>query len=161
MGSAVAERLRSFGVNIIAYDKYKTGFGNDYVREVDLQTIFEHTDILTLHVPLTDETRFMVDKRFIKKFRKNFYLINTSRGQVVKTDDLVKYLKKGKIYGAGLDVLEYEKHNFELEAQSDTLTFLRNSPNVILTPHIAGVTQQSFYKLSKIMAEKIILAYRT
>ena len=156
MGSAVAERLRSFGVTVIAYDKYKTGFGNDYVQEVGLEQIFEHTDILTLHVPLTQETHYMVDGRFIKRFRKRFYLINTSRGQVVKTSDLVKFLKKGKIYGAALDVLEYEKHNFELQADSPDLAYLRTAPNVILTPHIAGLTRQSYYKLSDVMASKII-----
>ncbi len=158
MGSAVAGRLRSFGVTVIAYDKYKTGFGNDYVQEVSLDQIFEHTDILTLHVPLTQETHYMVDARFIKRFRKRFYLINTSRGQVVKTSDLVKFLKKGKIYGAALDVLEYEKHNFELQADSPDVTYLRTAPNVILTPHIAGLTRQSFYKLSEVMANKILKA---
>ncbi len=157
-GSAVAERLQSFGVHILAYDKYKKGFGNDYVREVDLDQIFEHTDILSLHVPLTEETRYMVNKRFIQRFRKRFYLINTSRGQVVKTSDLVKFLKKGKIYGAALDVLEYEKHNFDLNADNADLSYLRTADNVILTPHIAGLTRQSYYKLSRVMAEKILSA---
>ncbi len=158
MGSAVAERLQSFGVTVIAYDKYKKGFGNEYVQEVSLDQIFEHTDILSLHVPLTDETHYMVDKNFIRRFRKRFYLINTSRGQVVKTSDLVRFLKKGKIYGAALDVLEYEKHNFEMNAGSEDLAYLRNAPNVIITPHIAGLTQQSFYKLSDVMATKILIA---
>ncbi len=156
MGSAVAERLRSFGVTVIAYDKYKSGFGNDFVQEVSLEQIFEHTDILTLHLPLTQETNYLVNARFIKRFRKKFYLINTSRGQIVKTADLVKFLKKGKIYGAALDVLEYEKYNFEMNAETEDIKFLRSAPNVILTPHIAGLTRQSFYKLSDVMATKIL-----
>lgn len=155
-GSAVAERLKSFGVKIIAYDKYKQGFGNEWVREVSLSQIFEHTDILTLHIPLTQETYYMVNKHFIKRFRKKIYLINTSRGQIVNTNDLVKFLQKGKIFGAALDVLEYEKHNFYLNANNEQLSFLRAAPNVILTPHIAGLTLQSFYKLSEVMANKIL-----
>ncbi len=155
-GSATAERLTAFGVTVLAYDKYKTGFGTEKIMETDMQKIFEHSDIVSLHIPLTDETRYMVDKNFIKRFRKNFYLINTSRGQIVKTADLVKYLKKGKILGAGLDVIEYEKHNFEMNASNNDLKYLREAKNVILTPHIAGVTNQSFYKLSEVMARKIL-----
>ncbi len=155
-GSATAKRLLAFDVTILAYDKYKTGFGNGNIIETSLDKIFEHADIVSLHVPLTDETRYMADRRFFKHFRKNFYLINTSRGQVVKTADLVKYLKKGKILGAGLDVLEYESYNFTLNAQTDELNYLRTAPNVIITPHIAGITRQSFYKLSEVMARKIL-----
>lgn len=155
-GSATAKRLLAFDVTILAYDKYKTGFGHGNIIETSLDKIFEHADIVSLHVPLTDETRYMADRRFFKHFRKNFYLINTSRGQVVKTADLVKYLKKGKILGAGLDVLEYESYNFTLNAQTDELNYLRTAPNVIITPHIAGITRQSFYKLSEVMARKIL-----
>ncbi len=155
-GSATAKRLLAFDVTVLAYDKYKTGFGNGNIIETSLDKIFEHADIVSLHVPLTDETRYMADRRFFKHFRKNFYLINTSRGQVVKTADLVKYLKKGKILGAGLDVLEYESYNFTLNAQTDELNYLRTAPNVIITPHIAGITRQSFYKLSEVMARKIL-----
>ena len=155
-GSATAKRLLAFDVTVLAYDKYKTGFGHGNIIETSLDKIFEHADIVSLHVPLTDETRYMADRRFFKHFRKNFYLINTSRGQVVKTADLVKYLKKGKILGAGLDVLEYESYNFTLNAQTDELNYLRTAPNVIITPHIAGITRQSFYKLSEVMARKIL-----
>ncbi len=157
-GSATAKRLLAFDVTVLAYDKYKTGFGSENIIETSLDKIFEHADIVSFHVPLTRETRYMADRRFFKHFRKNFYLINTSRGQVVKTADLVKYLKKGKILGAGLDVLEYESHNFTMNAQSQDLNYLRTAPNVIITPHIAGVTQQSFYKLSEVMARKILQA---
>ncbi len=157
-GSATAKRLLAFGVTVLAYDKYKSGFGTQNIIETTLDKIFEHADIVSFHVPLTNETRYMADKHFFKHFRKNFYLINTSRGQVVKTSDLVKYLKKGKILGAGLDVLEYESYNFSLNAQSEDLNYLRTATNVIITPHIAGVTQQSFYKLSEVMARKILNA---
>ncbi len=157
-GSAFAQRLSSFGVQILAYDKYKHGFGNDYVTEVTLEQIFEHADVVSFHVPLTDETRGMFNKRFIKRFRKNFYLINTSRGQVVNTRDLIWGLERGKIYGAALDVLEWEKHDFQMNAHSEELEYLRRSKKVILTPHIAGLTHQSYYKLSKIIAQKILKA---
>ncbi len=159
-GSATARRLEALGATVLAYDKYKTGFAEGQIIETGLEKIFEHADIVSFHVPLTEETRFMADKHFFKHFRKNFYLINTSRGQVVKTSDLVKYLKKGKILGAGLDVLEYESYDFKMNAENPDLKYLLQAENVIITPHIAGITNQAYYKLSEVMARKIIEALR-
>ncbi len=160
MGSAFARRISAFGTKVIAYDKYKIAFSDAFVTEVDLQTIFEETDILSIHVPLTDETHFMVNSEFIAKFRKNFYLINTARGKVVKTSDLVEKLKEGKIFGAALDVLEYEKQSFEdLSAEDENLNYLRNAPNVIMTPHVAGITFESDKKLADVIYRKIINFY--
>ena len=159
MGGAFAQRLRGFDANIIAYDKYKTGFGNEFVSEVQLEDIFRETDILSLHVPLSQETQFMINTDFFNKFAKPIYLINTARGKVLKTNDLVSQIKKGKILGAALDVLEYEKSSFENIHQSNTnkdFQFLMESNRVILSPHIAGWTHESNIKLATFLTDKII-----
>lgn len=158
MGEAFAQRLKGFDVNVIAYDKYKSGFGSDFVQEVSLDEFFEQCDVLSIHLPLTEETSFMVDEEFINRFKKPIYLINTARGKNVKTKDLVAALENGKVLGACLDVLEYEKTSFEsLKADELPVTFqyLRNSQKVILSPHVAGWTQESYVKLSTVLAEKI------
>jgi len=162
MGSAFARRLRGFDARIIAYDKYKTGFGDDFVEEVTPETIFNKTDILSLHVPLTQETEFMINNDYLRKFRKNIFLINTSRGKVVKTCDLVAKMKQGKVLGAALDVLEYEKMSFEdIDSQNlpEDFKYLIQSDNVVLTPHIAGWTHESNYKMAKVISEKIRLEF--
>ncbi len=164
MGSAFARRLSGFGVRVISYDKYKTFYSDGYTQEVDLETIFQETDILSIHTPLTDETYYMVDNQFISRFAKKFYLINTARGQIVKTKDLVYNLQKGKILGAVLDVLEYEKISFENISATDNheINYLKKASNVVLTPHIAGLTHESNLKLAKVIAERIIrLAKKT
>lgn len=164
MGSAFAQRLKGFECTVLAYDKYKTGFGNEFVKESTLQALFSQCEILSLHVPLTDETRYMFDEPFISKFSHPFYLINTARGPVVKTSALVNALKSGNIKGACLDVLEYEKFSFEnlgLENLPPDLHYLFEAENVILTPHIAGWTVESKYKLAKVLGEKILAHLQT
>ncbi|NOZ35567.1 MAG: hypothetical protein GXO80_09760 [Chlorobi bacterium] len=163
MGSAFAQRLKGFSVKIIAYDKYKNNFSNDFVSEVTLETLFKETDILSIHVPLTEETLFMINDKFINKFKKTMYIINTARGKVLKTDDLVKNLKTGKVTGAALDVLEYEKTSFSdifAGQNSPVLQYLLSSENVILTPHIAGSSDASYQKIAEILADKIISNYK-
>ncbi len=161
-GSAFAKILQGFGVKILAFDKYKKNFGNAQVKESATDEIFSNTDVLSLHLPLTEETKHLVNTSFISKFKKNIYLINTSRGPIVKTDDLVKNLESGKILGAGLDVLEYEETSFELIRSStkidqpEALQYLFNSNKVILTPHIAGWSFESGEKMARILARKII-----
>jgi len=158
MGSAFAKRLKGFDCNVIAYDKYKTNYSDEYVKESTMEELFERTDILSLHLPLTDETRYLVNTPFIEKFRKTLYLINTARGQNVKTEDLVQQIKKGKIAGACLDVLEYESLSFEaLDASKlpEPFRYLIQSNKVILTPHIAGWTFESHEKIAKALAGKI------
>ena len=166
-GSAFAGVLKGFNVKVLAYDKYKKDFGNDFVEESSPEEIFSEADILTLHLPLTDETNYLVNDAFINKFKKNIYFINTSRGQIVKTNDLVNNIKSGKILGACLDVLEYEETSFEnltpqtplslrRGAGGEVLEYLTSSSNVILTPHIAGWSFESREKLAKILVEKII-----
>ncbi len=163
MGGAFAQRLKGFDANVIAYDKYKFGYSDEYVTEKKLEDLFEHTDILSLHVPLTDETRFMINHEFIHQFKKDIYIINTARGKVLKTEDLVKNLKSGKVLGAALDVLEYEQTSFENlhsdEKLPEAFQYLINSNNTVLTPHIAGWTHESNVKLSEFLASKIIAAF--
>lgn len=159
MGSAFAQRLKGFQCKILAYDKYKKNFGNEYVTECTLQEIFEKTDILSVHLPLTEETFYYINQEFIHQFAKPFYLINTARGKNVNTNHLVEALKNGKIKGACLDVLEYEKVSFEnlnKEELPEAFQFLANNENVILSPHIAGWTHESYIKLSSVLADKIL-----
>jgi len=163
MGSAFAKRLKGFDAKVIAYDKYKTNFSDDFVKEVTEEEYFNNTEILSIHVPLTEETLFLVNNEYINKFKKLKYIINTARGKVIKTDDLVKNLKSGKIQGACLDVLEYEKHSFKdifAGKNSPTLKYLINSNNVILTPHVAGSSDASYRKIANVMAEKIINEFK-
>ncbi|MCF8372702.1 MAG: 2-hydroxyacid dehydrogenase [Bacteroidales bacterium] len=158
-GSAFAKRLSVFDCHILAYDKYKTGFSSSYVKESNLADIYSHADIVSLHVPLSSETKYMVDEKFISSFHKPVFLINTSRGPVVKTSDLVVALESGKIRSAALDVLEYEATSFEQIYEKDLpgdFNYLINSDKVLLSPHIAGWTFESNIKLSEILADKII-----
>ncbi len=163
MGSAFAQRLKGFGANVIAYDKYKFNYSDEFVAEKSLNDIFKASDILSLHVPLTEETLFMVNNAFINKFKKNIFIINTARGKVIKTDDLVKNMKTGKVLGAALDVLEYEKTSFESlhsnEKLPESFEYLIKTDRVILTPHIAGWTNESNIKLSEFLGDKIIKAF--
>lgn len=157
-GSAFARKLSGFGVEVLAYDKYKSGFSDVFVSESTMETLFKKSDILSLHVPLTKETNYLVSDEFISRFKKNIYLINTSRGKVIKTADLVKNLQNGKVKGACLDVLEYEGLSFENLSSGQLPTDfeeLIKMPNVILSPHIAGWTQESNYKLAMTIVEKI------
>jgi D-3-phosphoglycerate dehydrogenase / 2-oxoglutarate reductase len=158
MGSAFAQRLSGFGCRVIAYDKYKKGFANNLLEEVQMEEVFNDTDILSLHVPLTDETRYLVNFDYLMKFRKNIYLINTSRGPVVETAALAKALALEKVLGAALDVIEYEETSFELLTSVDIpapMQFLIQAENVILSPHIAGWTNESKVRLARVLLDKI------
>ncbi len=162
MGSAFAERLIGFKPRILAYDKYKFNYSKGMVMEVEMDEIYKNADIVSLHVPLTPETQYLVDHEFLNRFEKNIYLINTSRGKVVKTADLVTNIKSGKVLGAALDVLEYESHSFEnliTSKLSEDFKWLLKSDKVILTPHIAGWTIESRVKLSLVLSEKIRKAF--
>jgi D-3-phosphoglycerate dehydrogenase / 2-oxoglutarate reductase len=159
MGSAFARRLFGFKANVISYDKYKTKYANHFTKEVSLETIFEQADIVSIHIPYTFENRYFVNSDFIHSFKKSIYLVNTSRGAVLNTSDLVVSLKSGKVLGAALDVIEYEESSFDkmkLENMPDDFHFLCQQPNVVLTPHIAGYTHESKIKLAEILADKII-----
>jgi D-3-phosphoglycerate dehydrogenase / 2-oxoglutarate reductase len=159
MGSAFTERLRGFGVNVLAYDKYKKNYGTDFIKETSLEEIFENADVLSLHTPLTEETHYLINDEFINKFNKNIYIINSARGKCLNTADLVKNLNSGKVKGACLDVLEYEMTSFEnLDISSLPGAFqqLIKSDKVILSSHIAGWTHESNEKIAGVLAKKIL-----
>ena len=156
MGKAVAKRLSGFGCKTIFYD-IKPNLSDEFATQVSLQELQENADILSLHTPLTEDTLYMIDEEFISKMKKNFYFINTARGKNLKTSALVNAFKSGKIKGACLDVLEYEKTSFEnLETKNEDLEYLLNSEKVIITPHIAGWTHESKIKLAQVIVDKIL-----
>ena len=165
MGSAFAQRLQGFECNIIAYDKYKpAGYAPAYVQEVSLHELQQRAQVLSLHVPLTPETRHMVDYPFIQRFRHPFHLINTSRGAVVDTPGLVRALDEGLILGTALDVIEYEdmtRDGLDLDHLPDAFHYLLHSPRAVLTPHVAGWTVESKEKLASVLAQKIIETLKT
>lgn len=149
MGQAFAKRLSGFGCQTVIYDKYKAiGTLEDVQREAD---------VVSFHVPLTEETRHYLDAEFVEAMKKPFYLINTSRGAVVDTEALVAGLENGKVRGAALDVLEYENMQADgLGEMPESVHYLQKSPRTVLTPHVAGWTVESKYKLAAVLADKII-----
>ncbi len=158
MGKAFAKKLGGFDVEVICYD-IKDEVEDENARQVGLEELYEKTDVLCLHVPQTDRTIGMVNSGFIENFKKPFWLLNTARGKCVITKDLVSALKSGKILGAGLDVLEYEKTSFEnmlsADAMPDPFTYLIQAENVLLSPHVAGWTTESLEKLAQTIVDKI------
>ena len=153
MGRSFARKLSGFEVNVIAYDKYKTGFSDAYAREVSMEEIVKHSDVLSLHIPLTAETTGLVNGEYLFHFKKPIFLINTARGKAVQTRAVLNAIKEGKILGAGLDVLEVEK--FPSLAEQEWFDELRQSGKIILSPHVAGWTFDSYRKISEVMAEKL------
>ncbi|SDW90381.1 2-hydroxyacid dehydrogenase [Aequorivita viscosa] len=159
MGNAFAKKLRGFDCNVLCYD-LKDNVGNENAKQVSLKELQQQADVLSLHTPWTPLTDKMINTDFINSFSKPFWLINTARGKSVVTSDLVEALKSGKILGAGLDVLEYEKSSFETLFDSDNfpqaLKELFEMDNVLLSPHVAGWTVESKIGLARTIAEKII-----
>ncbi len=153
MGQSFAKKLKGFEVNVIAYDKYKTGFSNDYAREVSMEEIVKFSDVLSLHIPLTKETRQMINDEYFFHFKKPIYFLNTARGEIVNTQSVLKAIKQGKILAAGLDVLETEK--FPALSQEVWFADLIQNGKLILTPHVAGWTVESYRKISEVLAEKL------
>ena len=158
-GSAFARRLAGFQCRILAYDKYKHGYSDNSVTECTLNEIEDQADIISFHVPLTQETYYMANRDFFEKLQKPVFFINTSRGPVVNTSDLLYAIEKGIVRAAALDVLEFEAESFENLYKNDLpLTFnqLIQNDRILLSPHIAGWTHESNIKLSEILADKII-----
>lgn len=161
MGSAFGKKLQGFDCEILVYDKYLRIDQQQFpfVKQVAIEELFERCDILSLHIPLTSETSYLVNTDFISQFKKPIWIINTARGKVVDTEALVEAIEKGKILGAALDVLEYESISFEqLDASKLPMPFqyLINSDKVVLSPHIGGWTHESNEKIASVLAEKMI-----
>ncbi|MBK9291499.1 MAG: hypothetical protein IPM52_07725 [Bacteroidetes bacterium] len=157
-GGAFARKLSGFEARVLAYDKYKTGFSDSFVQETGMERVFAEADVLSLHVPLTDETRYLVNYDYLKQFRKPVYLINTSRGPVVHTASLLRAMDEGLVKGACLDVLEFEETSFESLKTGhwpEAFSQLVRRGNVVLSPHIAGWTHESNIKMAAILAQKI------
>lgn len=154
-GSALAKRLEGFDVSVLAYDKYKTGFTEGRVKESTPEEIFEYADVLSLHLPLTQETTHLVDYDFLSRFKKRIWVVNTARGLNIKTVDLLRAIRESRVLGAALDVLENEKIS-KLSAQ-DKIWFdeLIKERRVLLTPHLAGLTKESKEKIAVMLANKI------
>ena len=158
-GKAFAKKLRGFDVNVLAYDKYKQSYGSDFVKECTLDAILDQADVISFHIPQNQETMFFANDAFFSKIVKPIFLLNLSRGKIVETEALVKAIENGKVLGAGLDVLEYEKTSFESFFEQELpipFQYLLNSPKVILTPHVGGWTNESYFKLSNVLADKIL-----
>ncbi len=157
-GKAFAQKLKGFSTNTLCYD-CKENVGDKNAKQVSLETLQKEAEILSLHIPQTSETIGMINRDFIEKMTHPFWLLNTSRGKIIATDEVVQGLKNGKIIGAGLDVLEYESTSFETifrkENQSEEFSYLLNNPSVIITPHIAGWTFESHIKLAQTIVKKI------
>lgn len=159
MGKAVAKRLSGFGVKVI-FDDILPNLSDEFATQVSLKQLQEEADILSLHLPITPKTRYIFNEELISGMKKNFYFINTARGENVNTKDLVKAMKTGKIKAACLDVLEFEKPSFEnIAEKNEDLQYLLHSENAIVTPHIAGWTIQSKEKLAQIIVDKILAQF--
>lgn len=154
-GQATARRLSGFGCRVLAYDKFRANYSDAFAQEASLNQIRAEADVLSLHIPLTSETRYLINDTFIRDFAKPFYLINIARGEIVSLESVVNGLKSGKIRGACLDVLENEKLKTLTPDQQTAFDYLRQSDRVVLTPHIAGWTHESYVRINEVLVAQL------
>ncbi len=154
-GSSFASLLKPFAVTVLAYDKYKFGFGKDYIKEAGLEQICRYADVISFHVPLTDETFHLADDDFFSSLKQKPWVLNTSRGKIVKMGSLIHALKNNWIAGAALDVLENERLETYSPGEKEQLNWLLDQSNIIITPHIAGYSHEAFYKMARVLIAKL------
>lgn len=154
-GTATARRLSGFGCKVLAFDKFRDAYSDEFAQEASMNEIMQQADILSLHVPLTDETKFLVNDKFIQAFAKPFYLINLSRGETASLTATMRGLQSGKIKGACLDVLENEKLQKLTPEQKEAFDYICGLDSVVLTPHIAGWTHESYYRINEVLVRQI------
>jgi D-3-phosphoglycerate dehydrogenase len=155
-GKALAKKLSGFGVQVIAYDKYLTNYSDQFVQEVSLNELQNRADIISIHVPLTVETKYLIDAAFLSNLKTGVVILNASRGPVLQTAALIQYINNGKVAYAALDVLENEKIDQLNAAEQATFDLLCKESKVLLTSHIAGWTEASYYKIASVLAQKTI-----
>lgn len=161
-GNAFAKKLSGFDVTVLAYDKYKKNYGNQYAQEASRERIFQEANVLSFHIPQNEETLFMADVAFFKQFHQPIYVLNLARGKIIRTRALLENLRTGKILGAGLDVLEYESSSFEKskkEKVNPEFEELLQMDNIVFSPHVGGWTVESYFKLSDVLADKVLAFY--
>ena len=155
MGKAFAHRLKAMGCEILAYDKYETGFSDEYVTEASMEAIFEQADVYTIHVPLQEDTEFMLNEGFFDSFKKKIWFLNTARGKCLKTSALLKAIKEEKVLGAALDVLENEKPKTWDTDFISMMKELEQTGKFMITPHVGGWTFESYIKINEVLVDKI------
>jgi len=154
-GSAFAQLLGSFNVTVLAYDKYKFGFSKEYIKEANLEQVCRYADVISFHIPLTDETHHLASNDFFHLLKRRPWILNTSRGPVVNTNDLKEALINDHIAGAGLDVLENENLASYTNEERSVFNWMLDQPNVIITSHIAGYSHEAFLRMSEVLLEKL------
>lgn len=154
-GGAFAQLLRSFNVTVLAFDKYKFGFSKEYIKEASFEQVCRYADVISFHIPLTAETFQLANNDFFQSLKRKPWILNTSRGRIVNTNDLKAALINETISGVGLDVLENEKLSSYTEEEKATFDWLLDQPNVLITPHIAGYSHEAFLRMSEVLLEKL------